>query len=83
VRAQQVATRPGGAQERRRRAARTDPWRPPCRARAAACESANGLTGRPFVSAKHYAANSMGDRDKDGVACDGAPRKADFRPRWR
>jgi hypothetical protein len=32
-------------------------------------KTANGLTGRPFVSAKQYAANSKSDRDKDGVAC--------------
>ncbi len=33
-------------------------------------KSANGLTGRPFVSAKQYSANSTRDRDKDGVACE-------------
>ena len=33
-------------------------------------KTANGLTGRPFVSAKQYAANSKSDRDKDGVACE-------------
>src|SRR3954454_24812169 len=33
-------------------------------------KTANGLTGRPFVSAKQYAANSTRDRDKDGVACE-------------
>ena len=31
-------------------------------------KTANGLTGRPFVSAKQYTANSKSDRDKDGVA---------------
>jgi hypothetical protein len=38
-------------------------------------KKADGLTGRPFVSAKLYAAqNATGshhlDRDKDGVACE-------------
>jgi hypothetical protein len=33
-------------------------------------KKANGLTGRPFVSAKLYAANPGRDRDKDGVACE-------------
>jgi Excalibur calcium-binding domain len=33
-------------------------------------KTANGLTGRPFVSAKQYAANRTRDRDKDGVACE-------------
>lgn len=33
-------------------------------------KTANGLTGRPFVSAKLYAANHTRDRDKDGVACE-------------
>jgi hypothetical protein len=40
-----------------------------------AIKKADGLTGRPFVSAKLYAAqNQKGshhlDRDKDGVACE-------------
>jgi hypothetical protein len=37
-------------------------------------KTANGLTGRPFVSAKLYAKGQTGshptDRDKDGVACE-------------
>ncbi len=33
-------------------------------------KTANGLTGRPFVSARQYAANRARDRDKDGVACE-------------
>jgi hypothetical protein len=33
-------------------------------------KTANGLTGRPFVSAKQYAANTQRDRDTDGVACE-------------
>jgi hypothetical protein len=32
---------------------------------------ANGLTGRPFVSSKLYAANRSKDRDHDGVSCEG------------
>jgi hypothetical protein len=33
-------------------------------------KSANGLTGRPFVSSALYAANESKDRDNDGVACE-------------
>jgi Excalibur calcium-binding domain len=33
-------------------------------------KKADGLTGRPFVSFKLYAANHTRDRDKDGVACE-------------
>ena len=33
-------------------------------------KSADGLTGRPFVSFKLYVANHTRDRDKDGVACE-------------
>jgi hypothetical protein len=33
-------------------------------------KTASGLTGRPFVSAKQYAANRTRDRDKHGVACE-------------
>jgi uncharacterized protein DUF1524/excalibur calcium-binding domain-containing protein len=31
---------------------------------------ANGLTGRPFVGPKLYAANRRSDRDDDGIACE-------------
>lgn len=37
---------------------------------ARTAKSATGLTGRPFVSAALYAANSSKDRDHDGVACE-------------
>jgi Excalibur calcium-binding domain len=33
-------------------------------------KTANGLTGRPFVSVKQYTANQARDRDKDGIACE-------------
>jgi hypothetical protein len=33
-------------------------------------KTADGLTGRPFVSFKLYVANHTRDRDKDGVACE-------------
>ena len=33
-------------------------------------KTADGLTGRPFVSFKLYVANRTRDRDKDGVACE-------------
>jgi Excalibur calcium-binding domain len=37
---------------------------------AKTAKSASGLTGRPFVNAKLYAANRSKDRDHDGVACE-------------
>lgn len=37
---------------------------------ATAARKADGLKGKPFISAALYKANESKDRDRDGVACE-------------